>query len=718
MSLTSEEAYGAECGMRPIGIDLFAGAGGLSLGFEQAGFDVKAAVEIDPVHCAAHKFNFPHTAVLARSVEGLTGDEIRQAAGIGSQRVDCVFGGAPCQGFSMIGHRVLDDPRNRLVLDFVRIVRELDAETFVFENVKGLTVGRHKHFLEELVRAFDVAGYNCRLPWKVLNAGHYGTPQSRERLILMGAKKGRPLPHYPDATTNIAGKKERFPSLPLGPTSRDALDDLPDAEGFATLMSSDAVTTSKLGNPSVYAAELRGLSNSAWHYGHPRDWNPAILTSSARTVHTDISRRRFAETEPGTVEPISRLFRLPTNGVSNTLRAGTDGARGAFTSPRPNSLSLGKVRHCSRNGAVTRFSRLVPVQRHEVARRAANREQRSSPTCSRRGNSNRCSPRYQAPSPPSEYIFRRPCPSKLRPLHCVRALRVVAPRSRRDRKSGATKRRQIDIGRESSQEGLRPMAKALNRYEFLIEKVFVDRYEKGATSLDFTREDIEDAASFLNIKLPKNLGDVLYSFQFRNALPAHIVATQPEGMEWVIELAGRALYKFSLVRANRVLPREDLVRIDIPDATPELIRAYALDDEQALLAIVRYNRLIDTFLGLTTYSLQNHLRTTVKGIGQIEIDELYVGLDKRGCHYVIPVQAKGGKDQIGIVQISQDIRFVEDKFPGMRCRAIAAQFMENEVIALFELTLQDDEIKVVEERHYRLVPAKKLDGDAIRNYRD
>lgn len=262
------------------------------------------------------------------------------------------------------------------------------------------------------------------------------------------------------------------------------------------------------------------------------------------------------------------------------------------------------------------------------------------------------------------------------------------------------------------------MAKALNRYGSLIEKIFFDRYKDGAVSLDFSREDIEDAATDLDIKLPKNLGDVLYSFRFRNALPDRIVATQPEGMEWVIELAGRALYKFSLVKANRVLPRDDLVRTDIPDATPELIRAYALDDEQALLAIVRYNRLIDTFLGLTTYSLQNHLRTTVKGIGQIEIDELYVGLDKRGCHYVIPVQAKGGKDQIGIVQISQDIRFVEDKFPGMRCRAIAAQFMENEVIALFELTLQDDEIKVVEERHYRLVPAKKLDRDAIRDYRD
>lgn len=262
------------------------------------------------------------------------------------------------------------------------------------------------------------------------------------------------------------------------------------------------------------------------------------------------------------------------------------------------------------------------------------------------------------------------------------------------------------------------MAKSPNRYGALIEKIFFDRYAEDGTELEFARTDIEDAAEVLDVKLPKNLGDMLYSFRFRAPLPERMVATQPEGMEWVIELAGRAAYKFRLVKVNRVLPREDLVTIDIPDATPELIRAYALDDEQALLAIVRYNRLIDTFLSLTTYSLQNHLRTTVKGIGQIEIDELYVGLDKRGCHYVIPVQAKGGKDQIGIVQTSQDIRFVEEKFPGMRCRAIAAQFMEAQVVALFELTLQDDEVKVVEERHYRLVPATKLDQDAIRDYRD
>lgn len=322
--------------MRPIGIDLFAGAGGMSLGFEQAGFDVKAAVEIDPVHCATHKYNFPKCAVIPRSVEGLKGSEIRVAAGLGNRTVDVVFGGAPCQGFSMIGQRVLDDPRNRLVRDFLRIVSELDATYFVFENVKGLTVGKHRKFLDEFIEYAAHLGYAVRKPWQVLDAANYAVPQHRERLILFGAKVGETLPAYPAPWTNPAdGKRKVFDGLSAGPNVSDALSDLPDAEDFEELLDTDEVRLREWKDGSTYALEMRCRTNSAWHHGQPREWDRNLLTSSARTQHTEISRRRFSETAGGQTEPISRFYKLHPEGLSNTLRAGTDGARGAFTSPRP-----------------------------------------------------------------------------------------------------------------------------------------------------------------------------------------------------------------------------------------------------------------------------------------------------------------------------------------------------------------------------------------------
>ncbi|MEQ1653698.1 MAG: DNA cytosine methyltransferase, partial [Hyphomicrobium sp.] len=306
--------------MRPIGIDLFAGAGGMSLGFEQAGFDVVAAVEIDPVHCAVHKFNFPNCAVMPRSVVGLKGSEIRLAAGIGNRSVDVVFGGAPCQGFSMIGQRVLDDPRNALVREFLRIVAELEAKSFVFENVKGLTVGKHRQFLDEFVEIAKELGYEVRLPWKVLNAAHFGTPQNRERLILYGAKKKAYLPHYPEATSRPAdGKGKLHVDLPQGPSVEDAIGDLPNADSFEELCNSDEVRTKAWGRPSSYASELRCTTNDAWHFGYVRNWDPSLLTSSIRTEHTDISRRRFSETKGGQTEPISRFYKLSATGLSNTL---------------------------------------------------------------------------------------------------------------------------------------------------------------------------------------------------------------------------------------------------------------------------------------------------------------------------------------------------------------------------------------------------------------
>jgi hypothetical protein len=111
---------------------------------------------------------------------------------------------------------------------------------------------------------------------------------------------------------------------------------------------------------------------------------------------------------------------------------------------------------------------------------------------------------------------------------------------------------------------------------------------------------------------------------------------------------------------------------------------------------VRYNRLIDVFLGITAFSLQNHLRTTVESIGQIEIDEIYVGIDKNGRQFIVPVQAKGGKDKHGVVQTLQDITYCAEKFPDLICRAVSAQFMTEDRIAMFELVLQDNKIRVAD----------------------
>lgn len=307
----------------------------MSLGFEQAGFDIAAAVEIDPVHAATHAFNFPNCTILPCSVQGLSARTLLEKSGLRPGSVDVVFGGAPCQGFSMIGKRALDDPRNSLVREFIRLVVELEAPYFVFENVKGLTIGAHRAFLEDILGEFESVGYVVGLPWRVLNAYDYGVPQDRERLILLGARRGLHLPEYPAATTQAAGTLTGLGGLPTGPTCRDALSDLPDAEEFESLLTCDAVPTTKWGHPSEYARLMRCSDDHGWYFGYRRTWDASLLTASIRSEHTPISRRRFSETRCGATEPISRFHKLSPDGICNTLRAGTDSSRGAFTSPRP-----------------------------------------------------------------------------------------------------------------------------------------------------------------------------------------------------------------------------------------------------------------------------------------------------------------------------------------------------------------------------------------------
>ncbi|MGH7890577.1 MAG: endonuclease, partial [Thermodesulfobacteriota bacterium] len=157
-----------------------------------------------------------------------------------------------------------------------------------------------------------------------------------------------------------------------------------------------------------------------------------------------------------------------------------------------------------------------------------------------------------------------------------------------------------------------------NRYAALVENIFFRHYEKGKESIDFTKDDLIDAATLIGIPQPKNVPDVIYSFRSRGGKTPKVKRTEPDGYQWIIRGKGRGKYCFALAKEISLAPNPDYAETKIPDATPGIINRYALGDEQALLAKIRFNRLIDIFTGLTCYSMQSHLRTSLPEIGQTE----------------------------------------------------------------------------------------------------
>lgn len=325
---------------RPLAVDLFAGAGGLSMGLEQAGYDIAASVEFDPIHAAVHEFNFPYGKTFCADVAKISGATIRGESEIGDREIHLVAGGPPCQGISMMGRRAIDDPRNALLKEFVRVVVELQPRYALMENVSGLTVGRHAQLLDEVVELFEAADYKVLKPINVLQAADYGAPQSRKRLILLAARKDVELPAYPAPTflartiKGVEPKPNKLFDLPLGPCVSDALDDLPDADSFDELLNADMVVTDTFGAPSTYAKSLRAPVDPT-SFARPRPYTEGQLSSSLRTIHTIKSIDRFRSAVPGSNEPVSRFLRLHPDGICNTLRAGTASDRGAYTAPRP-----------------------------------------------------------------------------------------------------------------------------------------------------------------------------------------------------------------------------------------------------------------------------------------------------------------------------------------------------------------------------------------------
>ena len=256
----------------------------------------------------------------------------------------------------MIGKRALDDPRNRLVYHSVRIVSELKPKYFIFENVRGLTVGEHKKFLSEIIAEFKAQGYKVQEDYQVLNAVNFGVPQDRQRLFLMGARKGQRLPEYPVKTHELPGANLDLGFTETTPTVWEALGDLPEADDYEELLERDWVEAD-FAKPSRYAKLLR--------FGAGK--THALLTSSLRTIHTPLSRKRFEATAPGDTEPVSRFPQARSEWrMQYHPRRHGERSRCVHFSASDSSL-LSKVHYRQGSSPPAFIPGLVPVPRHEVA---------------------------------------------------------------------------------------------------------------------------------------------------------------------------------------------------------------------------------------------------------------------------------------------------------------------------------------------------------------
>ena len=199
----------------PTVISTFAGCGGSSLGYKMAGYRELLAIEWDANAVATFQLNFPEVPVWQRDICGVTADEILDFLNIKAGDLDVLDGSPPCQGFSTAGKRQVNDPRNDLFRQYVRLVEGLQPRVFVMENVSGMVKGSMKGRFKEIMLQLKGTGYQvkCRL----MNAMYYGVPQSRQRLIFIGTRPDMPEPSHPAPQTKPMTAGEAFADLAIPP---------------------------------------------------------------------------------------------------------------------------------------------------------------------------------------------------------------------------------------------------------------------------------------------------------------------------------------------------------------------------------------------------------------------------------------------------------------------------------------------------------------------
>jgi DNA (cytosine-5)-methyltransferase 1 len=314
---------------RPAGADLFSGVGGFSLGFEQAGFDVIAAVDVEKTHVDAYRKNFPTCSATCMDLSSTSASELRKKTGLGNRQLDVIWAGPPCQGFSLIGKRDRKDPRNLLLYDLARLLIEMSPSYFVVENVSGILQGKAQNILGEFVRRVEQGGYVVVKPIRELNAAEFGVPQLRRRVFVLGYKRGMTAPAYPNPQHwfGVDGHIDC-------PTVWDAIGDLSSIRSLKSRLQTGDYH-GELGEPSVYAKVLKGEISDPQDKSLKRSTNGSGLTGCLLTEHTPKTVRRFRKTPQGSSEEVSRYHRLAKKGLAPTLRAGTGPAQGSFMAARP-----------------------------------------------------------------------------------------------------------------------------------------------------------------------------------------------------------------------------------------------------------------------------------------------------------------------------------------------------------------------------------------------
>lgn len=201
-------------------IDLFSGAGGLMRGFMDAGFDPVFSVEMWKPAILTHQRNYPNVPIWDRDIRTITNDEIQPFRG----KIDVIIGGPPCQGFSTIGKRLVKDPRNELVFEFIRFVKEIKPKIFLMENVRGLLSANNGLIKDAITTEFEQLGYNVK--HEVVCAADYGVPQMRYRVFFLGIRNDlKIIPTFPakiydkskyvtvgDVIMDLIGKENQIPN--------------------------------------------------------------------------------------------------------------------------------------------------------------------------------------------------------------------------------------------------------------------------------------------------------------------------------------------------------------------------------------------------------------------------------------------------------------------------------------------------------------------------